>query len=220
MANPATIKTAPNVLQVSFNGTWGQANKVSNVWHWQFSSSVDEDTCRLAAQYVIGNWQEYILDILVNYYVLDTATWILLSTADSPTGVVQPDQTKPLTGALTGATTPPAVAALVHKELATSSRSGRNGRCYLQGILEANVDHYGIITPATVTSGQAAVTLFYTNTAAVSVSGGTATMCLPHWTADNKPTPEQGGLWPAQSVGPISSLRFDNKVATQRRRMR
>ena len=220
MANPATIRIATNVLQLSVQGLYSDTKPVANVQYWQANQGVDGDDCATFVRQAFDKWQDGITPLLADVYKIVSGQWMLMTSADSPTGTVAPTVGKPLTGVRTGIPTQSNTAFLVHKTLTSAGRSARNGRLFLAGALETDVAELGEIASPQMTNGQAQLNTYYGMVASITVDNVAWTYVQPHWSKTNRPAPEVGGLWPATSVGAISGLRLDPRAATQRQRMR
>lgn len=220
MANGATIKIAPNVVQLSINGLYSTVKPITNVQYWQATTGVDGEDCAGLANYVMGAWQDHMLDALCDAYEVQDGHWVLLTTENSPTGTVAKDAVKNDRGLRTGLATQVNTAFLVHKQLASAGRSARNGRMFLAGALETDIDSLGVVASSVVTNGQAQLNTYFNAVKTPTPAGVAWDYVQPHWSITNKPPPETGGLWVATSVSGISGLRLDARAATQRQRMR
>lgn len=107
-------------------------------------------------------------------------------------------------GVLAATCVPPQVSMLVTKITNVGGRSGR-GRMYLPGLLEANVDASGIITPASVANVSAAFALFLGDLETTL----TTPMVLLH-----------GEGSPATEPYIVENMVCQSKVATQTDRLR
>lgn len=105
------------------------------------------------------------------------------------------------------AVVPQNTAYLVHKRSAVAGRAGR-GRLYLPGVAEAAVNAVGQVDPGQVSGYQALLTTWLAAIASALASDG---MVVLH---------DSDGAYSAASPYPVTSLVMDNRVATQRQRLR
>lgn len=116
-------------------------------------------------------------------------------------------------GASTGATVPQNTSGLVHKRTARSGRRGR-GRIYWPSIPEAGVDNKGLLDGTYKSNVQTDLTAWLArfNTGPLA----DIYMCILHQYTGTLPDPVPSSLAPDV----VTSLQYDDMVATQRRRLR
>jgi hypothetical protein len=109
-----------------------------------------------------------------------------------------------LAGSVSANTAAPNTSYLIHKNTALGGRRGR-GRMYYPGVNEIEVDEGGTVLAAVVTAWNTALAAYLTQMEA----GGGDVVVLHAAGISSVPVPT-----------PILSLSVDNRVATQRRRLR
>ncbi len=109
----------------------------------------------------------------------------------------------PIVGTVVGTAYPPQITILAKKLTASGGRRGR-GRCYMPGVNSGVANNAGKITPAQITTFTSAWELMRTNVTALGDVDG---LVLLHESAPFTPTP-------------ITEFVVDDRLATQRRRLR
>lgn len=130
-------------------------------------------------------------------------------------GFQAPNASKPLNGLQGGATAPPNVSWLIHKQC-NPVRGQRNGRMYFPTIPEANAGDDGVIVSTAYNNMQTAINNFRTNVN----NFGTALTHEVAWRVVHVVSHDENGKPDAWNSTDITSVQVDSKVATQRRRLR
>lgn len=182
----------------------GNAGDALTVLGWAHGGDPAADAAEIAAA-----WGTDVVEVaLTDSVVLQDAQWVANVGGDMQGGeIVLPT---PVPGGLAVATLPMNCAALVRKGTALAGRRG-NGRMYLPGIPEGEVDSGGLLTTGHRAVIQGAVTTFLATTAAADVP-----LHLLH--SPSGPEVDPPSAVPAAT--PITSLTVLARIATQRKRLR
>lgn len=129
---------------------------------------------------------------------------------DGPFGVVNTANT----GNKAASAASPNVAYLVRKNTALGGKKG-SGRLYMPGVAEADVNENGDLVAARLTALQSAWQNFH-----AALQTATVPMYLAHSHGTYVNTKGQTITVPAITPSEVTSLSLDNRVATQRRRLR
>jgi hypothetical protein len=155
---------------------------------------------------LMQSFGDEVMPIVSSQYVLQAVT--TYSGNDGPT-IVNTSTLPTQVGGASNTCLPPNTSYLVRKRTDLAGRRGR-GRMYVPGVPEATVDHVGIVTASTVTVVQAAFTAWFE----ILTAGAGARLYPPvvlHRTE---------GIGDEPPPTPVLSFLVENKVATQRKRMR
>jgi len=168
--------------------------------------------------HIAAPWQDNMLANMTGNVTFTGGHYIDLDSLNGQTGDFGPAAGHPTTGAIVG--TPylqPATAYLIHKA-SGSHRGTRNGRMFVPGLAESEVDEAGVVQASRVSSWNTKLALFKTacqNLFTSALDGSTAWRTV-HVNKAGSPDPS---LW-TWSSSTITSAFCDVKVATQRRRLR
>jgi hypothetical protein len=214
-------QTASKTVKVTFLGLNSAARVHANHMYFQYGGDdITGSEAADLAQKASTIWQDEILDILSASYTYTGAQFIDLDDADGVTGHVSPTAAHPTAGQVPGTPGAPQVCILVKKNIAGSGRGARPGRMYLSPINESEIDGTGTIDPATVTAWTTKVQAARTAWEALEYGAAkTIALVQPHWRLADKPETEDG-IWASTGWSDLLSLSVDNRVATQRRRVR
>jgi hypothetical protein len=208
---------ANNVIEIAavhaYNGT-----EAVNVWHMYFDSELGTDTKQAVVEDFRDNWQDHMLDLVHNSVIIQRFEWRSLDVGDGSNGVVLPNGSKATTGLQTGTGSPPNVALLVHKNTSDRPRGRRDGRSFLVGVPESNVDANGSIPTVTQTGYNSFLTAFYNGVSDTSgaPSGDRYPVVLETTAASRAPGSDPVVIGSRR----VTSLTIDPLVATQRDRLR
>ena len=133
------LPEAPGHARIYLKGQWSNTRPVVNVLDMRRETGGGSWTT--IVRDVMDNWQDEILDLLMNNYQFTGAHYIELETGGE-VGDLAPDPAKHTSGQRAGEAAPPNTALLVHKQSARH-RGVRTGRWYLAGIDEAGTDENG-----------------------------------------------------------------------------
>lgn len=148
-----------NVIQIAVVHEH-ETTRAVNVWHVRAdenSETSDEDVVR---QFADG-YQENIMPVITNNVRLVHFDWVSLDPQDANAGVLLPDPTKPDVGEMVGPSLPPNNALLIHKRTPNRPRGRRDGRAYIAGLREGDVDTFGRLTAPTLTTWGNALANFF-----------------------------------------------------------
>lgn len=207
---------AQNVIEIAVVADYSGTPHVS-VWHMYGEESADTSDESVAQDFA-NNWQDHIVPMLVNNMTLQRFEWRSLDPDDQNVGTIVPDAAKPFVGPIAGEAAPIHVTYLFHKRTANRTRGKRDGRCYLSGVPEANVDELGMLLPAAVASWNTAWQDFLDGTSDASGAFTTPRYPVVLETPPEARVPgEQAVVVPIRR---ITAITCDEKVATQRDRLR
>lgn len=190
------LPDAPGHARISIKGHWTNGNKVVNVLDMRRELGASSWTA--ITRDVLNNWQDEIMDLLMNNYTLEGARYIELIDGGE-TGDVAPDPAKNLTGQRAGTAAPPNVAYLVHKHIA-SHRGVHQGRWYVCGAADGDLDENGEL--------------------AGSIQTDWATKLDAFWSGIDDADKHPSVVHFDGSADDIESFSLDPVVATMRRRVR
>lgn len=208
-----------DVIEIAVLGHIGTHSTV-NVWHLRATEApdhLDEDHAEVFRQ----SYQDLIVPLATPDWFLDGFTWVSLDPDDANAGELAPLTTEPVRGEMTGASAPPNVCALVQKITPNRPRGRRDGRAYLPGVRETDVDVNGKFDAPTLTTYNNALSNFYAAVDDAGVAEGT-TEWLRHFVV-LETTPESripGTQEVIINSRRVTSLKLDPIVATQRNRLR
>jgi hypothetical protein len=196
--------TSSGVTEVTIKGVWTNNKPIINVLHVTRGADVNST---VAARDVLNNWQDHIVNgILANNYTLQGATFRDRGAVAGETGFIAPDPAKTTVGTNTSITTPPSVALLVRKAIATTA-GNRSGRMYLGATQENEIDEDGRLSAALISAVNTKLALFFNGVDDTDQ----ARLVVVHGTGDDFGEKEKSN---------VTSLLIDPMVATQRRRLR
>lgn len=152
-----------------------------------------------AASECVSAWNDNIDPVMPSQITLNSVLVKYGPTATGPSAVAASGNI----GSGSGSPTSPQVAFLVRKLTAQGGRAGR-GRFFLPGVTEGVVDEAGIVSGAALTALGAALDGFYADLVASNL----------------EPVLLHSAGSPVSTPTPITSFELDNRVATQRRRLR
>lgn len=199
---PAPNWTADNVTEIAVLGRWTNGRPVVNVFYIER----EEDDAEESARDLLNNWQDEIIPAVSNNYSLEGARYRDRNEEEGVVGTIGPDPAKPITGGSSVAAAPPNTSILVSKNFPRHVGQ-RSGRFYLQGVPEDVINEDGVLSPSYVSDVQDVVDAFL-----AGVTGfGENNLCVVHFSAPNDTT----GV-----VTQVKSFTVQNRVATQRRRLR
>jgi hypothetical protein len=209
------IVYAENIIEIAIRATYAGRPHV-NVLHVFNDETGGSDLSKV--QDVRDNWQDHVLDILGDGYVLEDFAWRSLDPDDQNLGTLAVNATKPTAGAGSGAQSPPNVTYLVHKRTDNRPRGRRDGRIFLSGVPEANVDADGSVASGALTSANTALASFLSgvNDSGFTMGSGSYLAVLETTPASRAP----GAVPVTIEHRPVTLLELDTRVATQRDRLR
>jgi hypothetical protein len=209
------IVFAQDVLEIALNHTYGGRPAV-NVLHVRNDETGGSDESKVVD--VVANWQDHMMVLMGSTVQFEGATWRSLDPSEGTVGFTPPDATKRLVGAQTGPTLPPNVALLITKITEDRQRGQRNGRMFLAGVDETEVDNGGNISSATVATWQGYVDDFLDgiNDTGFTTGSGSGLVVL-NTTRESR---QAGTMEVTLTYRGVTSLILDNKVSTQRDRLR
>jgi hypothetical protein len=212
------IKVCPNVIQITAHGTVA-GRPWASVWHMNAEDGIfgsgpgPEDVVRDFAD----NFQDHLLNNISVHVVLTNFTWLALDNAEGATGVMAPNPAKLTAGTWNRDIAGPAMAMLIRKQ-SSSRRGARNGRAYMPGVTEEQMDNAGNILGTWQTSYNAQLQAFLDG-----ISDDTALDAAGRYPVVTHFPPaarEKGPQIVEGTKTRITSLTLDGRAATQRRRLR
>lgn len=218
----------PGVCQYTINGTYGD-RPVANVLAYQIDTTGTPteraNALNAMAGIIINQWTTLILAILNSAYTAQNVSWIDLNAADGNIGsrTSSGGNTWPKAGSAVNATMPGNVAILVRKNVG-AKRGARKGRIFVPGVDETMTQNPANNTLYSANLAQlvTAFNSFLTTTNQTSVPDNyTSKMNVIH--VLTRDTPKKPGRLGAPLTGEglvVSSLTVDQRLATQRRRLR
>lgn len=170
---------------------------------------------------VCGEWQDTMVVQGSAALTYNGCNWIDLDSLGGARGFQGRIAGKPINGLQGGATAPPNVSWLLHKNC-SHNRNQRAGRMYFPTIPEANIGDDGTITSTAYNNMQTSASLFRTHINSIlGVGPATTAYRVVHVEErESNPTPPPSWIPTAWSSSDVSSVVVDPKVATQRRRLR
>lgn len=211
------IVFAENTLEIAVRHLYAGKPSV-NVWHMHFSAELSFDTMTELVNDFRNNWQDHMMDDVVNTVVLQDFAWRSLDPGNGSNGIVLPDPAKPTTGGVAAAGFPPNVAVLVHKNTANRPRGRRDGRAYIAGLAEQGAGDGGELESSVVSIWNTLLTSFYNGISdSTTVAGGDRYPVVLETTEASR-APGTGSV----TIGTrrVTSLTVDPVLATQRDRLR
>lgn len=218
----------PGVARYSVNGTIGGREVVNiiDMFIDTTGSTSDRETSIFEqCGILINEWSDHILNWTCNSYQATSISWVDLDDADGSTGErsVTDQETWPQVGAETQPSSPPNTSMLWTK-LAEGGRSTRNGRSYLVGIPEAQTDaaNPALLSGAFVTARQDDAESFLGNINQTD----DGIIDYDSWMVVTRVLTRGPGS--GSNPGPpltgegrrVTALRVEQRLATQRRRLR
>jgi hypothetical protein len=217
-------QTAHRIVRATILGAIG-GHTCDNVW-WMYADENEPLDGRPRAvteamTQLCHEWSTQILQLVTNTYEFLGVDWVDYDTADGITGHTAPASGDPITGSAPGSGSAPAVAMLVQKQI-SGGRGTKNGRCYLAGIPEGNVDPMGVLASDYLAASQTVWDTFLTNMTNGVGDGLTfpshlVTVTWPTIVVGGKRKPDPDGVGVPHD---INTLTVASTVATQRRRQR
>lgn len=206
-----------NVIEIAVRMTYDTLPTV-NVWHMFNDAELAGATKAQVVEDFRNNWQDHIMPRLNGGVALVDFVWRSLDQDDGSVGVVVPAAGKPLVGGQAAAGLAANSALLVHKRTSNRPRGRRDGRCYLPGALEGDVDTRGFVLAASRNTINTALTAFYNGISDSSANWGGDSYPVVLETTPASRTP---GATPVV-IGSrrVTSLVLDPRIGTQRERMR
>ena len=165
---------------------------------------------------VVGVWQENLSVIMPTGMSFVGAAWTDLDSLDAISGFAGPVAGKPIHGTAANALNSVNTAFLVHLQC-SHNRSQRTGRMYLPGVSESSIGDDGILVSGTQTAVQNAANGFRTDVNDLSATGLESVSWRVIHVEGHDPDSGRPNAW---SSSDVSGCTCDNKVATQRRRLR
>ena len=204
-----------DVIEIALIGDHA-GRPVVNVLHVQNDEVGGNDASKVLD--VVNNWQDHIVPPLNQAYTFSHAQWRSLDPDDNNAGVQARDNAKPITGASAAMAASPQVAFLVHKVTPNRPRGRRDGRMYLAGVSEPDIDETGALVPNNVTIWNGILTDFVNGVNDADWSGvqGSGLVVLETTPASRAP----GALPVTLESRAVTSMRMDPLAATQRGRLR
>lgn len=206
---------AQNIIEIAMRHTYG-GNPSVNVLH-VFNDeglSSDADTARD----VLDNWQDHIIPMTDDSFLLLEASWRSLDPDDLNQGTLAPDSAKPVNGTGGGDGMPPNVSYLIKKGTANRQRGQKDGRIFLGGVIRSLVDENGLINSTGQSSFLSGLDAFLNgvNDTGAVYDEGQYLAVLNTTPASRVPGTSQVTLTHRM----VTSLTLDPKVSTQRDRLR
>lgn len=189
-----------------------------NVVHMWFDSELGTDTMEDVVGDFRDNWQDHMMDLQVATASIIRFDWRSLDPSDSSVGTIQPDSAKALVGQRAGLAGTPNQAYLIHKNTDSRPRGRRDGRIYLAGVGEGDVESSGLIDAGFVTLANTALASFYNG---ISDTSGSASGDRYPAVLETTPASRTPGTQTV-TIGSrrITSFTIDPLLATQRDRLR
>nr|CRY96610.1 hypothetical protein [uncultured prokaryote] len=174
--------------------------------------------CYNVAGDLLNNWTDHMMGIMSIDVSFESVSWVDLDSLDGSTGSrsTTDDNTLPEAGGATGEPISASVALLVHKQ-ATATRGQRQGRWFIPGATEQNVDG-NIITSSFVTAVNGNLGDFLDGVSDENPLEAVEKYPVVLHT-ENQGTPEAPVIV-ATGASRIEALTVDPRVASQRRRNR
>lgn len=213
----ALLPTAPRIVRYTLNGF--AVNPIATVLDYYVDENIPDsgrpEAVVTQAEIIRDSWQDSVLDTIGNNYTFTGISYVDLNSDTGVTGVITPNSGKATQGQISGAQLPPNNALLVTKRTA-SRRGTKTGRMFIPQVPEASVDDSGGVSGGFIASSQAIFDDFYDATT-TSIVIATTYPVVVHWTRD-----EDGKIDPAIAGVPtkVDAFEVQNKIATQRRRLR
>lgn len=216
----AIVQLASNTLKVTLKGHIDAGEAFANVWYWKYGQVADAEDFEEVAGKVTTAWQTNLAPMVSTACIFDGADWMDLDNVDGMTGSVPPDPVAPDNGTNALEAAPPNVSLLVTKSAANAGRRARSGRCYIVGIPETNITNTGMLTTPALTNAQAQMNTLHSAFLQINSAADQFQLIQPHWF--DKPDNQEGVTvpWTVSSDSVINALTVQNRVATQRRRLR
>jgi hypothetical protein len=208
---------AENVIEVAVIGTYA-GRPTANVLHIGSEEGVNASDADAVLDFA-NNWQDHIVPLQTGAYTLLNFEWRSLDPADSNVGTLPPVAGKPINGAAAASVgAVPSVAYLIRKNTANRPRGRSDGRIYLPGVPEDQVDNAGVLSSAQRNNVVTGIDAFY-----AGVTDNPIGSDVNRWLVVLETTPlSRAPGTQSVTVGSrrVTSLTVDQKVATQRRRLR
>lgn len=135
---------APGIIRYSINGTIGGSKTWTNIWDVDVLADVEEDRGPIALRYaevLMANYAQNLMLSMSTVIEMTSVGWVDLDSEDGSTGSItsSQDDPGPYFGQQSGEAISPQVTGLVTKQC-ISARGRRNGRMFLSGLREEDVD--------------------------------------------------------------------------------
>lgn len=214
------------ICRFTVNGTFSGRN-VANIFDMRIDDSGLGPTRaeRIVTQAgdIVNAWCDNILPLVANDYTFTSVSWVDLNALDGSTGSVTTggDETLPQNGASTEDPLPPNVAALITKVAPGGGRSTRNGRTYLVGLRETQMDPGAPTRLTGAARGfiEAAMEQFSSDISNSEAGEGWDSNMVVLRTR-NIAEPDEEPNIVAVGADDVTAMTCDIVVATQRRRLR
>lgn len=202
---------ADDVIRFTVMGTYA-GRPWANIWDMIVNDDTPatrQDAALIVGKRILEGYYQNLRTGIESAVTVQKVRWVDLDSSTGGTGETSDRETG--TGSFNGLGSsgnplPPNVALLV-KKVTSSGRGGRHGRSYIPGIPEAN-ENQGSITAGVKTAWQGYLDAFFNKIDDNSAT--TSTPCVVH---------TQGGQV-VTGVTTVTSLQVQDKLATQRRRLR
>jgi hypothetical protein len=213
---------APTIVRYTFVHILQSGRKADNIMDISIGGSGLADRDAVIDDFnshIAGYWQDGPLYNYANTTTFEGVHWLDLDSLGGRTGFLGPAGGHPTTG--NGSTEPqaPNVAYLIHKNT-TAQRGQRSGRCYIGDVREDRVDRNGVVSAPDKTSLNAQFATFKAAIDAYDTPPHTGGQpCALRVVHVHKVSKLDPTTW-TWSSSDITSFSCDNKVASQRRRLR
>lgn len=198
-----------DVIEVAISGT--QTGKAwTNVLHVRHDRPISSGNAGDVAQEVLDAYVEELLPLMSELVTVTGAEYVDLDSAEGDTGSVTPSAGLTVTGGDSAQPVPINTAVLVRKNT-EGGRAARNGRMFLPGMAEVNVDGAGIIASVSRTAWQTAADAFLNTVNDGGIASPEQVMVVV-----SRPTVSAT----PGTFNEVTSLNVSSLMATQRERMR
>jgi hypothetical protein len=149
----------PNGARFSINGVWSGVRPIVTVWHALVTDRGNRTLAMVEAASTIGGfWGTHVVPNIADNYVMQTVSYIDLSSEQGSTGTWV--MGAPATGGQGLATESPYNGIVVTKAITDKGRGRRGGRVFIPGIQATELDELGKISDAAQTAAESALTAF------------------------------------------------------------
>lgn len=160
-----TLLVLDNIYRFAFKGTWTNGQPWVNVLAAEVKSDgVQTSRPEVWEQYktrIVALFQDDLLGIFPNNYTFVGMDFVDLDSADGETGTIPAQAGHPTAGTQSPLQAPPNNCMLVRKIARDRTRGRRNGRWYLPGVAEGNVDEDGVVLSSAITAYNTALANFF-----------------------------------------------------------